>query len=354
MRKGAFLRLAVIASALVAAVAAAPAPAAQQNYSVHPLVSNGTVAGTTTDLGLVNAWGLTASSTSPWWVADNGSDLTTLYTGAGTKLALVVSVPGAPTGAVFNGTSGFVVAAGGASGPARFIFDTEEGTIRGWNPGVPPPPTSTVTEVGISRADVGAIYKGLAIAGSHLYAADFHNARVDVIDDTWHVVTEPGAFVDPSLPAGYAPFGIQSLGGNIFVTYAKQDAAAEDEVAGQGKGFVDEYDAAGHLIARVAQHGQLDAPWGIARAPASFGAFGGDLLVGNFGDGQINAYESQADGTYERVGGLRDSSGRQISIDGLWALEFGNGASAGPASTLFFTAGPNEEEDGLFGSITAD
>ncbi len=354
MRK-VLLRLATVGAGLTTVVAiVAPAPAAQHNYTVHPLVSNGTVPGTTTDPNLVNAWGLTASSASPWWVSDNETDLATLYTGAGAIVPLAVSVPGAPTGANFNGTSGFVVSAGGASGPARFIFDTEAGTIRGWNPGVPPPPTSTLTEVGLDRSDVGAIYKGLAIAGSHLYAADFHNARVDVVDDTWHVVTEPGAFVDPSLPAGYAPFGIQNIGGRIFVSYAKQDAAAEDEIVGQGRGFVDAYDAAGHLLVRVAQHGQLNAPWGLAQAPASFGAFGGDLLVGNFGDGQINAYAQQPDGTYERVGGLRDSSGSQISIDGLWALEFGNGAAAGPTNTLFFTAGPNDEEDGLFGSITAD
>ncbi|TMG55314.1 MAG: TIGR03118 family protein, partial [Chloroflexi bacterium] len=167
-------------------------------------------------------------------------------------------------------------------------------------------------------------------------------------------VTGAGAFVDPGLPSGYAPFGIQMIGSRIFVTYAKQDPDAVDELHGQGKGFVDAYDTSGALLARVAQHGQLDAPWGLALAPANFGRFSGDLLVGNFGDGQINAFEETANGRFEHRGELRDASGKAISIDGLWALQFGHGApSNGPTNTLFFTAGPNDESDGLLGSITA-
>ena len=166
-------------------------------------------------------------------------------------------------------------------------------------------------------------------------------------------MTSAGAFVDADLPSGYAPFGIQTIGSRIFVTYAKQDADAEDEIAGQGRGFVDVYDTSGALLARVAQHGQLNAPWGLALAPANFGGFSGDLLVGNFGDGQINAYEEIANGKFEHRGELRGTDGKALSIDGLWALQFGHGATNnGPTNTLFFTAGPNDESEGLFGSIT--
>jgi uncharacterized protein (TIGR03118 family) len=176
---------------------------------------------------------------------------------------------------------------------------------------------------------------------------------VDVFDRSWHLVSRPGAFTDALLPKGYAPFGIQAIGARIFVTYAKQDAEAADEVAGHGLGFVDAYDTAGNLLARVAQHGQLDAPWGLAWAPAGFGRFGGDLLVGNFGDGQVNAFAETAAG-FEHRGELRTAAGKSLTIDGLWALEFGSGIATAPSDTLFFTAGPNDEADGLFGSITAD
>jgi uncharacterized protein (TIGR03118 family) len=346
--------LVIVAATLVAAV---PMTAAVDSaYSVHPLVSDVSGAAPTTDPNLVNAWGLTASSSSPWWVADNGTDKSTLYNGnTGAIVPLVVQVDGGPTGIVFNGSASFVVQSGAASGPARFIFASEDGKIRGWNPGVPP---ATLAHVGADRSGVGASYKGLAIAetasGPQLYAADFHNARVDVFDGSWNLVGGHGAFVDQGLPAGYAPFGIQTIGSRIFVSYAKQDAEAADEVAGQGLGFVDVYDTAGNLLERVAQHGQLNAPWGLALAPASFGRFGGDLLVGNFGgDGEINAYEELPNGHFEHRGTLRGGDGKPLAIDGLWALEFGNGAAAGPTSTLFFTAGPDEESHGLFGSITA-
>jgi len=172
---------------------------------------------------------------------------------------------------------------------------------------------------------------------------------VDVFDGSFGLVPDSG-FVDPSLPSGYAPFGIQTIGDRVFVSYAKQDADAEDEVAGHGKGFVDAYDTEGNLVARVAQHGQLNAPWGLALAPDSFGRFAGDLLVGNFGDGQINAY-AEHNGHFTHRGELRDESGKSLSIDGLWALEFGQGGNNGPAGTLFFTAGPDDETHGLFGQI---
>ena len=183
-------------------------------------------------------------------------------------------------------------------------------------------------------------------------ATDFHNGRVDVFNGSFGLVMRPGAFVDPGLPSDYAPFGIQTIGSRIFVTYAKQEAGSNDEQHGQGLGFVDVYDVHGNLLGRVAQHGQLNAPWGLAWAPASFGRFGGDLLVGNFGDGQINAYEELSNGQFEHRGTLRSSDGGKLAIDGLWALQFGNDHAAGPSSQLFFTAGPNDEADGLFGTIT--
>jgi uncharacterized protein (TIGR03118 family) len=332
--------------AVAAAVLAAATPAAESNaYVQHNLVSDGSVPADHTDANLVNAWGLTSLPGSPWWVADNGTDVSTLYTADGTPRPLVVSVPNAPTGAVSNTGSSFVV----GSGPALFLFSTEEGKLLGWNPSV-----GTTAQVVADKSGEGAIFKGLAIAGDRLYATDFHNGKVDVFDGSFADVNTPGAFVDPSIPAGYAPFGIQNIGGSIFVTYAKQDADAEDDVTGQGLGFVDEFDASGTLIGRVATHGQLNSPWGLALAPASFGRFGGDLLVGNFGDGEITAFERESDGTFAPRGQLRSASGGVLAIDGLWALQFGKGAANnGPTDTLFFTAGPDEESHGLFGTIRA-
>ena len=344
VRRG-VLALAVVIAALFATV---PLQAAEGNsYTVTPLVSDVPGAAPVLDPNLQNAWGLTASSTSPWWVADNGTSLSTLYNGAGVPQSLVVTVgtDSGPTGVVFNGGSGFVVTNGTQSGAARFIFDGEDGVLRGWSPAV----DATHALVG-AMGDPGAIFKGLAIADNKLFAADFHNNEVAVFDSNWNIVNR---FTDSGLPAGYAPFGIQTLGGNVFVTFAKQDADAEDEVAGQGRGFVDEFDTSGNLIRRVAQHGQLNAPWGLALAPSDFGRFSGDLLVGNFGDGQINAYELGRSGQYTHKGELREN-GRQIAIDGLWALGFGNGANAGPRDTLFFTAGPDDESHGLFGKIEAN
>jgi uncharacterized protein (TIGR03118 family) len=331
----------------VAVVAVSPLTAAERNaYTVTPLVSDQPGVAPNTDPNLVNAWGLTSGPTTPWWVADNETDLSTLYRGLdGMPQALVVSVEGGPTGAVFNGTAGFALPTGGV---ARFIFDSEDGKVRAWNGA-----QGTTAIVVADRSDVDADYKGLAIAdtaaGPRLYAADFHNARVDVFDGSFGLVPDSG-FVDPSLPSGYAPFGIQTIGDRVFVSYAKQDADAEDEVAGQGLGFVDAYDTAGNLLARVAQHGQLNAPWGLALAPDSFGRFAGNLLVGNFGDGQINAY-AEHNGHFTHRGELRDESGKSLSIDGLWALQFGQGGNNGPAGTLFFTAGPDDETHGLFGQI---
>ena len=338
----------------VLALFATPASAAAVpgTYTITPLVSNNGVPGTTMDARLQNAWGLVAGPGTPWWVSDNGADFSTLYNATGVKRNLNVSVDGGPTGIVFSGVStAFKVGPNNAG--ALFIFATEGGTIAGWHPSV-----GTTSQVKVDSSDGGAVYKGLAIAsvasGPQLYATDFHNARVDVFNATWAAVQTSGGFVDPKIPAGYAPFGIQTIGARIFVTYAKQGPGARDEIDGQGLGFVDAFDTGGNLLARVAQRGQLNAPWGLALAPASFGPFGGDLLVGNFGDGHVNTYQEMADGTFELIGALRTADGRRLAIDGLWALEFGHGTvNNGPVDTLFFTAGPNHEADGLFGTITA-
>ena len=339
--------LLVLGAAL--AVVSPLAAAKPTTFTVKALVSDQPGVAPQTDPNLVNAWGLTSSPTSPWWISDNGTDVSTLYRGSDglpfpPGAPLVVNVHNAPTGTVFNPTAGFALPTGGK---ALFLFDTEEGKVLGWNG------AQGTNAVVVADLGDGAIYKGLAIAdtadGPRIYAADFHNAKVDVFDGSFGLVPNSG-FVDPALPSGYAPFGIQTIGDRVFVSYAKQDADAADEIAGQGKGFVDAYDTAGNLLARVAQHGQLNAPWGLAMAPDSFGRFAGDLLVGNFGDGQINAY-AEHNGQFTHAGELRDASGKSLSIDGLWALEVGQGGNNGPAGTLFFTAGPEDETHGLFGQI---
>ena len=328
---------------------------ARNAYAVTNLISDGFLPAAATDPNLVNGWGIVAGPTTPWWVANNGTDTSTLYTGAGARLPLVVSVPGAPTGTVFNATTDFVVSNGGGSAAARFLFATESGSILGWNPAVPPPPTSTQAQQAVDRSSVGAIYKGLAIgqvgSANFLYATDFHNNRIDVFDGTFALQSWPGAFMDPKLPKGYAPFGIQNIGGRIFVTYAKQDAAAEDEIAGRGRGFVDVFGTDGSFGGRVASRDDLNAPWGLAMAPATgFGRFSGDLLVANFGDGRIHAFKWDRH-HWEEAGTLRGANHRPISIDGLWGIGFGNGAASGPVTTLYFAAGTDDEAHGLFGSL---
>jgi len=336
-------------------------PGPSQFYLQHNIISDGFVPADHTDSSLVNAWGLVSGPTTPWWIADNGTGKTTLFNVGGNAIVTEFIVPGAggaqgnPTGLVFNGGTGFVVNNGvGSPAPARFIFSSEDGTISAFK-GAP-----IVTVVPNAQAPAhGAIYKGLAIdsttAGQFLYATDFHNAKVDIFDSSFHAVTIAGAFTDPNIPDGFAPFGIQNINGTIYVTYALQDADKEDDVAGPGNGFVDAYDTAGNFIRRVASGGELNSPWGLALAPDNFGRFSGDLLVGNFGNGRIHAFDpaqlTEA-GEFEAVGQLHSASGRPVVIDGLWALQFGHGAAAnGPTSTLFFTAGPAEEAHGLFGSL---
>jgi len=351
-------RLLVVASLTVASLVGRPSVAGAQFYQQHNLFSDVPGLADKVDPDLVNGWGLVASATSPWWVADNASNKSTLYnTSSGnppTKLGLVVSVPGNPTGVVNYGGTGFVVTSGAVHGPSRFIFATEAGTILGW-PGNP----ATVAVVGVPAAN-GAVYKGLAIAGDVLYATNFHNGTVDVFDKNFSPIKpgDPGnaGFADPSLPSGYAPFGIRNLSGLIYVTYALQDQDAHDDVPGEGHGFVNVFDTSGNLLGRVASKGQLNSPWGLAFAPDKFGKFSGDLLVGNFGNGRIHAFDPQrttGQGEFQHRGPLHSADGPPLEIDGLWALAFGNNAAAGPSTTLFFTAGPFDEGHGLFGSIVA-
>ena len=342
MRTSALALRALVAATIIVGVAS---PAHAQFYKQHNLVSDGAVPADFVDPLLVNAWGLVASGGSPWWVANNGTGTSTLYNGnTGAKVPLNVMVPGAPTGVVFNGTTGFAIP---SHGTARFIFASEDGTISAWSGG-------TQAFVVVDHSATGAIYKGLAIAqtaaGAFIYATNFHAGTVEVFDSTWAPVATFG-FTDPAIPAGYAPFGIQNIGGAIFVTYALQDENAKDDVPGEGHGYVNAFDATGHFVQRVASQGSLDSPWGLALAPAGFGTFSGDLLVGNFGNGRIHAFVPAPAGEFEDHGPLHSTAGRPIEIPGLWALQFGNGAAAGPKTTLFFTSGPFDEQHGLFGSL---
>jgi len=349
------------------ALGAAPASAHATPYRQINLVSDQPGQAPLTDPDLVNAWGLAASPGTnaapgtPLWVADNGSDKATLYTGATAtsvnKAPLVVNVTGAaPTGQVFNSDqSAFVVHDDqGNSKPSVFLFDTENGTIDGWNPmvGATGSGPSTVTEVARDNG-ANAVYKGLAIAQAsdgktYLYATNFRSGRVEAYDSTFTPVELPGGlFVDPRLPAGYGPFGIAEINGKLYVTFAKQDATLHDDVAGRGHGFVDVFTNDGALVRRLVTRGALDSPWGLALAPAGFGQFSGDLLVGNFGNGHINVYNPA---TGAHLGQLRRQNGRPIAIDGLWGLRFGNG-NAAKTNELIFSAGPDDESHGLLGKI---
>ncbi len=291
-----------------------------------------------TDPHLQNPWGISSSATSPFWISDAGTGLSTLYNSAGVPQALVVTVPGgSPTGQVFNSTGKF--------NADLFIFASETGSISGWRGAL-----GTLAEVLIDNTGAGAVYKGLAIGSinsdSYLYAADFHNNKIEVVPSAGAPGIS-GNFTDPNLPAGYAPFNIQNINGQLYIAYAKQDANAADEIAGAGFGYVSVFDLNGNFIRRFASQGNLNAPWGLAQAPAMWGSFGGDVLIGNFGDGTINAYDSQ--GNF--VGTISDANGNPIVNDGLWALKFGNGGNGGKVNSLYFTAGLNNEANGLFGQL---
>jgi uncharacterized protein (TIGR03118 family) len=307
-------------------------------YLQHNLVSNIAGAADVTDPNLVDPWGLSFSASSPFWVSNHLSGTATIYNGSGAITALVVTIPagggaktlGRPTGQVQNSTTSFVLANGK---PASFIFATDDGTISAWN-------TGSVAQVMVDNSNVSAVYKGLAIntsaSGPMLYAANFRSGRIDVFNGTFSPTTVAGGFTDPNLPSGFAPFNIWPLNGKLYVTYAKQDSAQFLDVAGPGNGFVDVFDFNGNLLNRLVSNSALNSPWGVAIAPAGWGAFGGNLLVGNFGDGTVNAFDVN---TGNKLGTLQDANGNTISIAGLWALAFGNGGRGGDPSTLYFTAG---------------
>jgi uncharacterized protein (TIGR03118 family) len=316
-----------------------------------------------TDGDLVNPWGLVHGPTTPWWVADNGAGVSTLYNTQSVpavKVPLTVTIPvpegspagttSAPTGVIFNGNGGFNVSQNGTSFSSVFIFDTEDGTISGWNPTFPDR-SHAVLAVDRSNVGKGAVYKGLAIgsntSGTFIFATNFRFGTIEMFDSNFNLVR---SFTDHGLPQSYAPFGIQNIGGNLYVTFAKQDPAKHDDEAGPGHGFVDVFDTNGNLIRRLISRGSLNSPWGLALAPANFGQFSSDLLVGNFGDGHINVFDPN---TGAALGSLQNSGGVPIQIDGLWSLQFGNGAAAGATNELFFTAGIDGEAHGLFGKITS-
>jgi uncharacterized protein (TIGR03118 family) len=348
---------ALIAIALTAALAVAPAALGQTGrYTQRNLVSDGFIPAEHVDPQLINPWGIAFNPFGFVWVSDADAMVSTLYDGDGNKQSLVVQIPsptastgGEPTGIVYNGSSGFVVTQNAVSGPSRFLFATEQGVIAGWAPNV----DSTHAIRAINRSSLSANYKGLALSGGGngqlLYAADFYNARIDVFDSNFQPVSLPaGAFVDPMIPSGYAPFGLQAIGGDIWVTYAKQDATRTEDVTGPGLGFVNVFNPNGKMLRRFASHGNLNAPWGLALAPMGFGGSRSTMLIGNFGDGRINSFDSR---TGQFIGPLRGSNFEPIEIEGLWGLAFGNGFVHQPVDTLFFTAGPDDEEHGLYGRL---
>jgi uncharacterized protein (TIGR03118 family) len=357
--RGLWLRLLVAVAALgvVAAVAGAAIAGDRGHRNVYRqvnLISDIAGVARITDPNLVNPWGMAAGPATPLWINDNGADVSTLYSGGihgsiPSIVPLVVSIPkGAPTGIVFNATSQFkITMPDGSTGPATFIFDSENGVISAWMKTTPP---QTAAVAPVTTTD--AVYKGLATGqsskGPAIYASNFHAGTVDVFDGSFKpLMLSPNQFTDPNLPAGYAPFGIQELNGKLFVSYAKQDSAKHDDEAGPGHGFVDVYSNDGVLLHRLISRGDLNSPWGLVIAPRDFGPFGGDLLVGNFGDGAIHAYDPR---TGAEEGQLMNRDGNPIMINGLWGLRFGNGVF-GTSDDLLFTAGIGDESHGLFGEI---
>jgi uncharacterized protein (TIGR03118 family) len=319
-----------------------------------PVASN-PYASTNTDPHLVNAWGVAFNPQGFAWVANSGTSTSTLYDGNGMPQSLVVSIPpgtagnAMPAGIVFNGHQDFMVTANGMTGASAFIFAGQAGTLSGWSPGVDQTHAITVFDGGAS----GTVYTGLAIAtqggADFLYAADFHHASVDVFNTAFTKVGATGGFVDSALPTGYAPYGIQAIGGLIYVAYARQDTTARVAVAGAGQGAVDTFDTSGNLVKRLIPLGSaLDAPSGMAMAPAGFGPFGNALLVANAGDGKVNAFNPA---TGALMGTLSRADGNQITIDGLHGIAFGNGINNQPANTLFFAAGPSAGTHGVYGRI---
>ncbi len=320
------------------------------NYVANALVSDTSATlALHHDANLINAWGLAFNPQGFAWVANEGTATSTLYDGSGVLQSLVVTIPlGNPSGIVFNGSTGFSITENALSGPSAFIFATLQGQIAAWAPAVDGTHAFTI----VDDSAAAASYTGLAIAtgGTNmLYAADFHHAKVATFDANFAPVTTTGGFVDPTLPAGYAPFGVQQIGNKVYVAYAKQDANQQRDTAGAGLGLVDVFDLQGTLQSHlVATGGALNAPWGLAMAPANFGKFSNMLLVGNFGDGKVNVYDPS---TGAMQGTISNNDGSPIVVDGLWALQFGNDLNGQPSNTLFYTAGPANEAHGLYGRI---
>jgi uncharacterized protein (TIGR03118 family) len=346
-----------------------PPPMTAQ-FADTALVSNGTgVVATTTiiDANLQNPWGIAVGPGLPFWIADNNSNLSTLYTGTGqietgavtgsnsAGIAIAASAAGVqanPTGQVYNGNGGFQISTSKGLESALFIFDGEGGTLSAWaqDSGAA---TVTAYDDGVANGTDHAVYKGLAIGSVggvfYLYATDLHNNKIDVFDTSFSKPSAlQGKFVDPNMPTGFVPFGITAVANQLYVTYTMRDAAMHDEVTGAGLGYIDVFDFSGNFVSRFASAGVLNAPWGIAVAPSGFGTLQGDLLVGNFGDGHINIFSPEGDS----MGALSVSNGGSVAIPGLWSLVFGNGDSDKPATTLFYTAGFADQTDGVFGTIT--
>jgi uncharacterized protein (TIGR03118 family) len=356
-----YLKAIAVCTAAVAGVFAAdPAtPSPANSYLVHNLVSDLPSIADYEDPNLVNPWGVATSAASPFWLANNGTGTSTIYSTIGTPSALVVTVPtptastkGHVTGIIANSSTNFTVATGKA---ASFIFCALEGTVSGWNSSV----NATGAVVTVNNSSSNAEFTGCATGGTSaapvLYVADFHNGVIDMFDGSFNPIAGgANAFVDSAVPAGYAPFNVMNLGGQMYVAYAKQDAAKQIDVPGAGNGYVSVFDFSGNLITHLVSQGALNAPWGMQIAPATFGQFAGALLVANFGDGTINAFDS-AKGT--QLGTLQDPTGHPVTIPGIWALLFGNGGRGGDRTTLYFTAGiPGPygqaiQSHGLFGSI---
>lgn len=324
------------------------------------------------DTQLLNPWGLVSSSTSPWWISDNNSGLSTLYNGQGLNQGLVVNIPsplsptgGTPTGVAFTGASGFSFHADGKTAGAVFTFVTEDGTIVAWGPGINPQdlPGDAFIVVDNSKkptTESGAVYKGATIAPmttggpAYLYVTNIRSGRIEVYDTNFNPVRLPdiedhAAFVDNQIPEGFAPFNVQEINGALYVTYARQNAARHDDLDFPGFGFVDQFSPAGKLLQRLERGPWLNAPWGIALAPANFGFYSNHLFIGNAGSGQIAVYDV-ASGRFDGL--LRDANGHALQNDRLWALRFGNDHEAGPSNWLFFTAGIGDEAHGLFGFLT--
>ncbi len=310
------------------------------------------------DANLVNAWGIAAGGQSPFWVNANG-------TGAGSTPPLyapqTITIPAAsgtgtgnPTGIVFNNTTGFTITNNGSTGAAAYIFASEDGSISAWRPPAASPTAVTSSAVTmIDNSAAGAVYKGLALgtfgASPAIFAANFHAGTIDVFNSSFQPIAPTSAFSfkDSRIPSSYAPFNIVKFGPNLLVTFAKRDAAGHDDVPGIHHGYVDLFTTGGVLLRHFAAGGTLNSPWGVAVAPHAFGRFADDVLIGNFGDGRISAFDQR--GRFQGL--LTNSAGTPIAIDGLWGLQFGNGQNAGNTNTLYFAAGPDNETHGLFGSI---